>query len=39
MRDSSNPLVQDLINLKPNLGWAIKKYLDESKGKLIVKRR
>lgn len=39
MRDSSNPLVQDLINLKPSLGWAIKKYLDESKGKLIVKRR
>lgn len=38
MRDSNNPLVQDLINLKPSLGWAIKRYLDETKGKLVVKR-
>ena len=39
MRDSSNPMLMDLIQLKPGLGWAIKRYLDESNSKLIVKRR
>jgi len=39
MLESSNQLLQDLIIWNPSLGWAIKKYLDESNNKLTLQRR
>jgi hypothetical protein len=38
MQDTTNPILTDLMNIKPDLGWAIKKYLDERNGKLVTKR-
>jgi hypothetical protein len=39
MQDSSNHLLQELIELKPQMGWAIKKFLDERKMRLRTSRR